>query len=113
MSFNAGLNGIERVRFGQAGWAGGETGLGRFDLLIGSDLLYDRHSVTPLVDFVAHHVCRHGEVLIVDPGRGLTRRFTREMIARGFDADVRSTTYEAHNRKSTDYWVLRFTKLES
>ena len=110
LHFNAELNDINTVRFGQAGWAEGTSSLGRFDLLVGSDVLYDHHSLMPLVNFVQGHISASGEVLIVDPGRGLTTKFIREMKAIGFVVDVQSTVYETLDGRSTSYWVLRFNR---
>ena len=110
LSYNASLNNIEAVNFGQANWIAGESPLGRFDLLLGSDLLYDHHNITPLTNFIEGHVRPDGEVLIVDPGRGLTRKFVRQMEGLGFQVDARSTRYETCDGVSTDYWILRFSR---
>ena len=42
LRFNAQLNGLPPVKFHQAPWAGPNPDLGRFDLIVGSDLLYER-----------------------------------------------------------------------
>ena len=111
LNFNTALNEIDSVEFGQAGWSGGESSLGLFDLLLASDVLYDHHNLAPLVSFLADHVRPGGEILLVDPGRGLTRRFAREMTALGFLVTVQSTQYETSDGQSKSYWVLRSKKL--
>jgi predicted nicotinamide N-methyase len=57
---------------------------GRFDLLIGSDLLYERDERGTLSDFIARHAGPGAEVLIVDPDRGNRAAFTRRMRGLGF-----------------------------
>jgi len=57
---------------------------GRYDLIIGSDLLYDRNAVAPLAEFIARHVSAEGEVWIIDPDRGNRPAFNRHMGAQGF-----------------------------
>lgn len=113
LNFNTSLNGIDCVEFGQAGWSGGNSSLGHFDLLLASDVLYDHHNLEPLVSFLAGHVRPDGEILLVDPGRGLTRRFARAMTALGFSVAVQSTQYETRDGQSKSYWVLRSRKLRS
>lgn len=110
LSFNSVLNDIAPIKFEQAGWSDDQTSLGRFDLLIGSDLLYDHHNIKPLVCFLDSHLRPDGEILIVDPGRGLTRRFARDMKREGFDAEVRSIEHESDSGQTATYWVLRFKK---
>ena len=59
---------------------------GRFDLLIGSDLLYDRDASSVLAGFIAHHANDRAEVWIVDPDRGNRAVFLSQMQALGFEA---------------------------
>lgn len=110
LNFNSSLNDMDNVAFGQAGWATGESALGRFDLLVGSDVLYDHHNLAPLVGFIDGHIRPDGESVIVDPGRGLTRRFASEMTKLGFRVDVQATQYETNNGELGSYWVLRSRK---
>jgi predicted nicotinamide N-methyase len=57
---------------------------GRFDLLIGSDVLYERDDTGCLASFIDRHALPDAEVLIVDPDRGNRAAFTRRMSAAGF-----------------------------
>jgi len=57
---------------------------GRFDLLIGSDLLYERGSGPLLAAFIGRHALPAAEVWIVDPDRGNRPAFNRAMAALGF-----------------------------
>jgi predicted nicotinamide N-methyase len=57
---------------------------GRFDLIIGSDLLYERDEQGTLPEFIARHASPCAEVLIVDPDRGNRAAFTRRMRKLGF-----------------------------
>jgi predicted nicotinamide N-methyase len=58
---------------------------GLFDLIIGSDLLYERDADGELADYIARHASAAGEVWIVDPDRGNRPAFNRQMAERGFD----------------------------
>jgi predicted nicotinamide N-methyase len=57
---------------------------GRFGLIIGSDVLYERDDAGHLWGFIDRHVMPIAEVLIIDPDRGNRSAFTRRMEAAGF-----------------------------
>ncbi len=57
---------------------------GRFDLVIGSDLLYQRDADGALAGFIGRHSAPGAEVWIVDPDRGNRPAFNRQMAAAGF-----------------------------
>ncbi len=57
---------------------------GRFDLIIGSDVLYDRDGSVALAGFLQRHAAPTAEVWIVDPDRGNRPGFNRRMAAEGF-----------------------------
>jgi predicted nicotinamide N-methyase len=57
---------------------------GRYDLIVGSDVLYDRDASLALAGFIARHAAPAAEVLIVDPDRGNRAGFTRRLQTAGF-----------------------------
>jgi predicted nicotinamide N-methyase len=57
---------------------------GRYDLIIGSDVLYERDANAALAGFIERHAELAAEVWIVDPDRGNRPTFNRQMAARGF-----------------------------
>ncbi len=61
-----------------------EPVLGEFDLIIGSDVLYERDRDAILPRFIERHAARASCVLIVDPDRGNRARFSSRMIDLGF-----------------------------
>jgi len=81
---NAALNDGETIPYERIGWDESGSQLGSFDLIIGSDLLYEDQHVRPLAGFIAQHANPTCEVLIVDPGRGRKNKFTERMTAYGF-----------------------------
>jgi len=56
----------------------------RFDLVIGSDILYERDERGDLAHYINEHVEDHSEVWVVDPNRGNRSHFHRNMAAQGF-----------------------------
>ena len=55
-----------------------------FDLLIASDVLYERSHPLQLSGFIQEHAADGAEVLIVDPNRGNRSAFHRDMANMGF-----------------------------
>lgn len=81
---NVRLNEGNVIPFVRTGWADESDELGEFDLIIGSDLLYEAEHVELLSRFIDHHARDHCEVVIVDPGRGNHARFTKRMVGLGY-----------------------------
>lgn len=81
---NARLNGDRDIPFLRTGWADGDDSLGRFDMIVGSDLLYEAEHVDLLSSFIDRHARTVCEVIIVDPGRGNHARFSKRMVALGY-----------------------------
>lgn len=83
---NVELNGGRAIPFVRADWVDTQTGLGDFDLIIGSDVLYERGHAEVLSAFIDRHARTRCEVLIVDGGRGNVGRFGKLMAERGYVA---------------------------
>lgn len=56
----------------------------KFDLIIGSDILYERDEAGALADFIDSHAAPRAEIWVVDPNRGNRAHFHRNMTALGF-----------------------------
>lgn len=84
LSYNAALNGLDAVAYRQLRWNVPLPTLGRFDLIIASDVLYEPAQVRMLAGVVERHADARAEVLVTDPGRGNSGRFGRELAAQGF-----------------------------
>ena len=82
---NVALNDGPAIPFVRTGWADEDDELGTFDLIIGSDLLYEREHVELLSAFIDRHARPTCEVIVVDPGRGEGERFGRRMASLGYD----------------------------
>ena len=57
---------------------------GQFELIIGSDILYERDEAGTLAAFIESHAAPQAEVWVVDPNRGNRAHFHRNMAALGF-----------------------------
>jgi predicted nicotinamide N-methyase len=57
---------------------------GRFDVIMGSDILYERDERGALAHFIDQHAAKQCEVWVVDPNRGNRSHFHRNMSLQGF-----------------------------
>lgn len=78
------LNDGSKIPFVRTAWEDAASDLGEFDLLIGSDLLYERAHAALLSRFINQHAKPHCEVVLVDPGRGNHARFSKQMVSLGY-----------------------------
>lgn len=100
LRFNAEANGLPPVPFHLARWE--DAQLGRFDLIIGADLLYERNHPAEVAAFIARHAAPGAQVIIADPGRRQLSAFHKLMAARNYartekryPPDVRVLSYVA------------------
>lgn len=102
---NLKLNGLPPLRHATGSWARPDAQLGRFDLIIGSDVLYDREQPAVLAAFIDRHSCAAVEVVIVDPDRGNRVPFCRRMSDYGYAC---SETRAAPRQNSGEPYKGRF-----
>lgn len=90
---NADLNDMSPVTYRHGNWSTDDSQpertnnlnvRGKFDVIIGSDVLYERDEIGQLPKFIDRHAKSQVEVLIVDPNRGNRSAFNRRMAHDGF-----------------------------
>lgn len=86
---NIRLNALAPMKYRRGHWGMRETGVesdvqGVFDLIIGSDLLYERDAEGLLAAYIGRHASPAAQVWIVDPDRGNRPAFNRQMADEGF-----------------------------
>jgi predicted nicotinamide N-methyase len=86
---NLRLNALPPMKYRRGHWGMRETDAegdvhGMYDLIIGSDLLYERDAAGLLAAFIGRHASPAAEVWIVDPDRGNRPAFNRQMADEGF-----------------------------
>lgn len=110
---NVALNNGRPLPFVQADWADDNSELGEFDLIIGSDLLYEPDHVTLLSNFIHKHAKADCEIIIVDPGRGNHARFSKVMVALGYSHSQAKPTIESEQSKTFRGQILTYRRGES
>ncbi|MEO6103307.1 MAG: methyltransferase domain-containing protein [Pseudoxanthomonas sp.] len=85
LAYNAALNDLPAVHYRQMRWDRPLPTLGEFDMIVASDVLYERDHALMLADVVDRHARPCAEVVVTDPGRGNSAPFTRMLAAQGFE----------------------------
>lgn len=82
---NTDLNNDKTITFERADWAEENHTLGQFDLIIGSDILYEDGHIAQLASFMNNHAKPNCEIVLVDPGRGRKTKLSKKLTDFGFD----------------------------
>ncbi len=85
---NLRLNDLPPLPFQIGNWSTENPSLGTFDLIIGSDVLYEQTHPDLLSTFIDRHAQPHTEVYIIDPGRGHHNKFHRAMENLGYECST-------------------------
>ena len=93
---NTKLNDGASIPFLRTAWADKLNDLGEFDLILGSDLLYEDEHSELLSEFINQHAKSECEIIIVDPGRGRHAKFSKKMISLGY-------SHSQSKPENTDY----------
>jgi len=109
---NTQLNKGEVIPFERASWNEHDTDLGEFDLVIGSDLLYEKESINSLASFIDSHTKIDSNVVIVDPGRGNHAAFSKRMVTLGYTHHQEKPGDTSYLEKPYNGQVLQYKRLE-
>ncbi|MCY7354889.1 MAG: protein N-lysine methyltransferase family protein [Lysobacter sp.] len=110
LAYNSALNGLPSVVYRELRWDVPHTTLGRFDLIIGSDVLYESGHAAQLAILLARHTHDHSEILITDPGRGNSASFTRALAAQGFSVTEQRSRMNERDEPPFRGRLLRYSR---
>ena len=99
LQHNATQNLLPHVRYCDLRWEVPDDELGRFDLIIGSDILYEQGHAALLADMLVRHANPAAEILITDPGRGNSAAFTRALLAQGYSVSEQRSRFDDADRE--------------
>ena len=81
---NTELNDCNVIPFTRTGWNDEISKLGLFDIIIGSDILYERGHADSLSEFINQHAKPQCKIILIDPGRKHHARFSKNMVTLGY-----------------------------
>ena len=90
-------------------WVDMPKDLGKFDVVLASDVLYEHRYASLVADAVVATLVRGGEAIVADPGRIALQEFLDECTARGLvhEADPRPFV-DGEIRQTVTLWRLRW-----
>jgi predicted nicotinamide N-methyase len=94
LEHSAALNGLASIPYRDLPWNEPDATLGRFDVIIASDVLYERGHAAQLAEMMQRHAHDDAEIVVADPGRGNSAAFTRALQVQGYAVDERRQRFE-------------------
>jgi 2-polyprenyl-3-methyl-5-hydroxy-6-metoxy-1,4-benzoquinol methylase len=101
------------IKFQTGNWEARNPFLGEFDLIIGSDVLYEPAHSETVSQFIDCHSNVDVDVLIVDPGRGNRASFTRKMLALGYSHRFERFDVQDQGEANCKGRILHYRRRES
>jgi len=111
---NTKLNKYSKIPFIRTCWSEKSENLAKFDIIIGSDILYESEHAELLANFINSHASPHCEIIIVDPGRKHHNKFSDNMKRLGYSfhkssyQDIGNITQPVRSCKS--FMVLTYKR---
>lgn len=110
LAYNSALNELPAVPYRTLRWDLPNKTLGHFDLIIGSDVLYERGHAERLSALLPRHTHPVSEVLITDPGRGNSAPFTRALLVQGYAMNEQRSRMNANDVAPYRGRLLRYRR---
>lgn len=107
---NTRLNKGREIPFIRTGWADDTEELGKFDLIIGSDLLYEQEHAELLSRFINQHANQECEIIIIDPGRGNHAKFSKKMVLMGYTHSQNKPENQSFLKDHFKGQILNYTR---
>ena len=107
---NAKENNIGDIKYIHGDWHYPISNHGKFDLIIGSDLLYDTHHAEILSVYINCHLSIHGRVILIDPQRRRTGKIKKAMEALGFQYETTNLDIEGKEEQKGFFIQHTFLK---
>lgn len=104
------LNEDSPINYERVDWADKSDNLGLFDLIIGSDLLYEDQHVALLSAFIEDHSKPDCEVILVDPGRGRKNKLSAKMAEYGYSSSYLKPSHTDYLSQEFKGYILKFKR---
>ncbi|MFL0798090.1 MAG: methyltransferase domain-containing protein [Cellvibrionaceae bacterium] len=107
---NVDANKIAPIKYFHGDWRYPITGEGKFDLIVGSDLLYEAMHAEQLATFIHCHLSQDGIVILVDPGRRTANKIKKSMAVLGFKCLLEIIDNEGFIKKGGGFKKYQFSR---
>lgn len=103
-------NQLPALKYQTGNWERHNPELGLFDLIIASDVLYERNQPETLSQFIQRHATPQAMVIIVDPDRNNRRVFCQKMSALGFVLSIQTAARTQRTGEPYKGHILTFQR---
>lgn len=107
---NAKENNLENIKYIHGDWKFPVSENGRFDLIMGSDLLYEPGNAEILSAYINGHLVENGRVILIDPGRRKAGKIKAQMEALGFQYETVKVDEQGVYKKNGYFTQYTFKK---
>ncbi|MFL5619445.1 MAG: class I SAM-dependent methyltransferase [Gemmatimonadaceae bacterium] len=98
-----------RIATRMVNWADMPADLGKFDVVLASDVLYEHRYASLVANAIAATLIRGGEAIVADPGRIALQEFLDECSRRGLDHEGDPRPFvDGEIRQTVTLWRLRW-----
>lgn len=104
-------NELPPIKYQTGNWDLVNPALGKFDLIIGSDILYEPDHPRTVSEFIRVHSAPGAQVIIVDPNRANRSRFTHNMEALGYSCRTERFSMIDLTRQPTKGHILYYQRV--
>jgi predicted nicotinamide N-methyase len=110
LAANARRNGIAAPAFVELQWADPTPAVGRFDVIIASDVMYERGHAELVAGAIERLALEHARIIVTDPGRGQIGRLGRLLGAQGFTGTIEAIALGATPDAPSGGRMLRYSR---
>lgn len=110
LNANVLANDLPPIKYHTGNWEEENRLLGEYDLIIGSDVLYEPAHSENVSKFIDCHSGNDVEVIIVDPNRSNRAAFTKKMIALGYAHHFERFNVQASDDSSCKGRILHYRR---
>lgn len=107
---NVRLNALPHMQYQTAHWGRENLSLGKFDLIIASDVLYERDMPETLSRFIDCHSNDRVDIIVLDPDRGNRSGFCRKMVNLGYAPNIQRASTTQNTGEAYRGHFLNFSR---
>lgn len=107
---NAILNNLPTVNYFHGDWHKPITNQGVFDLILGSDLLYDSDNIEILATFINCHLAKNGKVILIEQRRRLANKFVKYLAAFNIHCEIEDLPEQKMGRAIVRFKRYNFSR---
>jgi len=99
----------KRIATRMVNWADMPADLGKFDVVLASDVLYEHRYASLVANAIASTLVRGGEAIVADPGRIALQEFLDECSRLGLESEPDPRPFvDGEIRQTVTLWKLRW-----